>query len=159
MKVIYWEISWKECNFGVVGYFSASEGFRQQLCQFLPNRSSKHIKLTVIPSPIDLELGITKNDRIYQEILWKVRNFGFVDYLPDYLVELPLLSLSCRRLFLVFLSFSTLSSHSCVIAFALATKSITSTGNWPSAAMPSCLPVCIVVDHKLIRSRLFCKNI
>jgi hypothetical protein len=59
----------KERNFGVVGYFSASEGFRQQLCQFFPNRSSKHVKLTVISSPIDLELGITKNDRIYREIL------------------------------------------------------------------------------------------
>jgi hypothetical protein len=78
----------------------------------LPNRSSKHVKLTIIPSPIDLELQITKNDRIYQEILWKVCNFGFVNYFSNYLVELPLLSLSCRRLFLVFLSLSNLLSHS-----------------------------------------------
>jgi hypothetical protein len=53
----------------LVGCFSASEGFCQQLCQFLPNRLSKDVELTIISYPIDFELQITQKDPIYQEIL------------------------------------------------------------------------------------------
>jgi hypothetical protein len=38
------------------GWFSANEGFRQQLCQFLPDCSSKHVKLTVNSPLIDVKL-------------------------------------------------------------------------------------------------------
>jgi hypothetical protein len=48
--------------------FPANEDFCRQLRQFLTNRPSKRIELTVIAFLIYAKLEILKNDHIYREI-------------------------------------------------------------------------------------------